>query len=260
MKSFRKLFFLLFISIISLDIYSQSATCAIATSLTVNGACGSGNINSAVNTAGSPSCLSGGTFRREGWYSFTVTGGPSDIEITASASNRNLLVQVFSGTCVSLTEIGCENSNTNNNSSQTESLSLNNLANGTYRIRVLNVGNNNDMTLTSICVCSHPVPSCATLNTPANNSSVCPIPQTLSWTALAAPACGSITYDVYFNAGTTATALVSSDQVGTTYATGALINGTTYAWRIVPRNGTKLATGCATFTFVTYPTASSTAP
>jgi len=94
-------------------------------------------------------------------------------------------------------------------------------------------------------------PGCATYISPANNSTVCPSSQTLSWNALAAPTCGSITYDVYFNAGSTATTLVSSGQAGTTYATGAIAGGTTYSWRIVPKNGSVLATGCSTFSFVT---------
>ncbi|MBI3517984.1 MAG: T9SS type A sorting domain-containing protein [Bacteroidetes bacterium] len=104
-------------------------------------------------------------------------------------------------------------------------------------------------------------PSCATYSLPANGASLCPTAQTLSWSALAAPSCGSISYDVYFNAGTTATSLVSSSQTGTTYVTGALTANTTYAWKIVPRNGSLLATGCSTFTFSTNSfVSSSTAP
>ncbi|MBK6985355.1 MAG: T9SS type A sorting domain-containing protein [Bacteroidetes bacterium] len=106
-----------------------------------------------------------------------------------------------------------------------------------------------------------PTPGCATYVAPANNSTVCPVPQTLSWNALAAPGCGSITYDVYFNSGATASTLVSSGQAGTTYNTGALTGGTTYSWRIVPKNGTSLATGCSTFSFTTNSiTSSSVAP
>jgi hypothetical protein len=98
-------------------------------------------------------------------------------------------------------------------------------------------------------VANTPTPGCATLNSPANSSSVCPVSQTLSWTALAATGCGTIVYDVYFNAGATATTLVSNGQAGTTYATGALTSGTAYAWRIVPRNGTVTATGCTNNVF-----------
>lgn len=89
-------------------------------------------------------------------------------------------------------------------------------------------------------------PSCATYVAPVNGATTCPS-QTLSWNAATA-SCGSITYDVYFNSGTTATTLVSAGQAGTTYNTGALTNGT-YAWRIVPKTGTLTASGCSTYTF-----------
>lgn len=108
--------------------------------------------------------------------------------------------------------------------------------------------------------CSPAAPSCATYVSPANSSTACPVSQTLSWNAIAAPTCGSITYDVYFNAGTTATTLASAGQAGTTYATGALLPSTTYAWRIVPRNGSTSASGCSTFTFTTGAGSGSTAP
>ncbi|MES2763411.1 MAG: T9SS type A sorting domain-containing protein [Bacteroidota bacterium] len=97
--------------------------------------------------------------------------------------------------------------------------------------------------------CSPTTPSCATYSLPANSTTVCPVSQTLSWSAISTPSCGTVTYDVYFNSGATATTLVSSSQAGTTYPTGALTAGTTYAWRIVPRNGTLTATGCSTFSF-----------
>ena len=101
----------------------------------------------------------------------------------------------------------------------------------------------------SLTTTAPPTPACATYSLPVNGASVCSAGQILSWSALAAPSCGSITYDVYFNAGTTATTLASAAQTGTTYATGALVNGTVYAWQIVPKNGSLSATGCSTFTF-----------
>lgn len=98
--------------------------------------------------------------------------------------------------------------------------------------------------------CSAPTPACATYSLPVNSSSVCTSGQTLSWSALSTPTCGSISYDVYFNTGSSATSLVSAAQAGTTYATGALTNGTTYAWKIVPKNGAVSAAGCSTYTFI----------
>lgn len=252
MKKFYKTLLLLFLfSLVSYNLFSQGATCGAATAITINGACGSGNITSTTNSGPVPSC-NGGTFRREGWYSFTVSSGPQDVIITGITTNRNLTIQTFSNACGSLVVTGCSNANNANNSAQTETLSLTGLANGTYYIRVSNYGtSNNNMTLSSLCVCSPVAPSCATYISPADNSTICPVSQTLSWNGIAAPACGSILYDVYFNAGTTATTLASSNQVGTTYATGALSANTTYAWMIVPKNGSSSASGCSTFTFTT---------
>jgi hypothetical protein len=97
--------------------------------------------------------------------------------------------------------------------------------------------------------CSPTTPPCTTYSLPLNSTTVCPSSQTLSWSAITTPTCGTVTYDVYFNSGTTATTLISGAQTGTTYATGALIAGTTYAWRIVPRVGALTASGCSTFSF-----------
>jgi hypothetical protein len=262
MKNFYRIFLLGFIVVmVSENLFSQGGSCASATSITVNGTCGSGSISNTGNSGPAPSC-NGGTFRREGWYKFAVTGGPLDISITASASNRNLTLQVFSSCGGAELTGGCANDFNANNSAQTETLTLNSLANGTYYIRVSNYGSsNNNMNLTSLCVCTSTAPPCATYISPANGSTVCPISQTLSWNAIAAPACGSITYDVYFNSGTTATTLVSSSQAATSFITSSLSSGTTYSWKIVPRNGSILATGCSTYSFATIAgTSNSVAP
>ncbi|WP_445454308.1 T9SS type A sorting domain-containing protein [Flavobacterium sp. 25HG05S-40] len=58
-------------------------------------------------------------------------------------------------------------------------------------------------------------------------------------------------YDVYLDAGASATTLVSSNQTGLTYNAGTLLPNQAYAWSIVPRNAVGPATGCATFTFTT---------
>ena len=141
---------------------------------------------------------------------------------------------------------------------QTETITLPTSYAGTTQRLVFSWRNNNSngndppaaVDNISIATSIPPTPSCTTYSLPANSSTVCNVGQTLTWLASPVPSCGSITYDVYFNAGTTATTLASSAQTGATYATGALTNGTTYAWRIVPRNGTVTASGCSTFTFL----------
>ena len=88
-------------------------------------------------------------------------------------------------------------------------------------------------------------PACATAPQPAPAAALCQSgPVTLSWAAVT----GATGYDVYLNAGATATTLVSSGQGGTSYTTSALAPGT-YSWRVAPRNAGGAATGCTTWTF-----------
>ncbi|MBT8268918.1 MAG: pre-peptidase C-terminal domain-containing protein [Bacteroidia bacterium] len=138
--------------------YSQGNTCATATALTINGACDSGSIGDATENAPFISSCSG-SFRDEGWYTFTVTSGPQNIVITANSGNRNLYLQLISSTglCAGLTQIACANANTSNNSAQTETISTV-LGNGTYYVKVVNVATSGgNMNLNSICITAPPV-------------------------------------------------------------------------------------------------------
>ncbi|MEK6642473.1 MAG: hypothetical protein AABZ08_01075 [Planctomycetota bacterium] len=62
---------------------------------------------------------------------------------------------------------------------------------------------------------------------------------TLSWGAVA-----NVTgYDVYFDTNNPPTTLVSSNQAGTTFPAGALLNSEVYFWRIDTRNAAGVTTG-----------------
>ncbi|TGD56896.1 Ig-like domain-containing protein [Flavobacterium humi] len=68
----------------------------------------------------------------------------------------------------------------------------------------------------------------------------------ISWTAAA----GATSYDVYF--GTASTPPFLTNQAGVTYSTGTLTAGTTYYWKIVPRNACGATTGTPiTWSFTT---------
>ncbi|MGL2964504.1 fibronectin type III domain-containing protein [Flavobacterium sp. RSB2_4_14] len=166
------LLLLVFFTTISTN--GQGTTCATAIPITINGACGSGTIIDTSPDLPALATCATGTFRREGWYKFTVTGGPLNLTITGNASNRNLFLQLISEAtaCGTLTQIGCANSDTNGNTAQTETITVTNLANGTYYIKVANVGNNNDMTLTSLCVSTTPLnDTCGGASTITSNTS-----------------------------------------------------------------------------------------
>ena len=96
------------------------------------------------------------------------------------------------------------------------------------------------------CGTAVPIPSCAIGAVPTNGSSACfaSTSTLLSWNSTAS----ATGYDVYFNSGVSATTLVSNNQTGTSYNASTPSQGS-YSWRIVPRNSTGSATGCATWSF-----------
>ena len=133
--------------------FGQGETCATAETIYINGACDSGTISDiSEDNPFIGSCP--GTFNREGWYTFTVAGGPQNVTITAIGNNRNIYLQLLSSTssCTGLTQINCANTTTGNGT-QTETISTT-LPNGIYYIKVVNVGSNGNLTLTSLCVTS----------------------------------------------------------------------------------------------------------
>lgn len=225
--------------------FAQGASCAAAVSVTVGGSCVSGTISDAtVADAPAPSC---GTASRDGWYSFTAT--QSGVEITAASSNRQLVLQVFSGSCASLTQLACANANLVAGA-QTETVTLSGLSIGsTYFIRIVNETTNN-LTLTSLCV-SGCNPANASLASPASGSGshdCCGV--NLSWNAPAGSGCNAAaSYDVYF--GTAASPPFAGNSTATTYFTGALSPSTTYYWKIVSRNASGTATGTSVWSFTT---------
>ncbi len=92
-------------------------------------------------------------------------------------------------------------------------------------------------------------PSCPILSSPAASATnIQPDNVVLTWTAGTS---GTTTlYDVYF--GTAASPpLVSTNQAGTTYNTGAIISNTVYFWKIIGKNGTVVSTSCSTLQFTT---------
>jgi subtilisin-like proprotein convertase family protein len=95
-------------------------------------------------------------------------------------------------------------------------------------------------------------PACTTYSAPLEDESIAAgVGTTLTWNA--AP--GATVYDVYFDTNNPPTTLVSDDQAGTTYATGALATNTVYYWQIIPANGAGAASGCAVASFNTNPPA-----
>lgn len=194
--------------------FAQGTTCATATSVTVNGACApSVTLTDATADAPLPSC---GTTAREGWYTFTL-GAPASVTIVGTNANRNLALQLISGTCGSLTQLVCENAS--GPGAGTETISGYALAAGTYFVKVLNVGSN-DINLTSLCITSGAAG-------PANDNPTGATPLTVG---------ASCVYTTYTNAGATAT------TCGTIPAPGcsSYLGGDVWFSVVVPAGGALL--------------------
>ncbi|VXC40067.1 conserved exported hypothetical protein [Flavobacterium sp. 9AF] len=224
--SFKTSLLLLFLISANL-LFSQGTTCATATPLVINGACDSGLISDATQNTPNASGCSFNTFRREGWYTFTVAGGPLNVTITADAADRDLFLQLISSTssCTGLNQIACANATTAN-SAQTETISTS-LNNGIYYIKVINNRNNNDMVLNSICVtataplsndnCTSAIP--LTINSTCTYTNFTNVGATASTTPSTPPAPGCANYsggDVWFSFIVPANGIVTVDtQAGT---------------------------------------------
>ncbi len=147
------LFFCIVFFTSNLNLRGQGNACSGATSLTVNGTCGSGTVSDA--TVNDPTYSGTCTIspQRDAWFSFTAT--QTTASIVANSGNRQLALAIYSGSCGSLTQIGCANANTTAGA-QTETVNLTGLTIGaTYYVRVINEANNN-MNLTSLCIITPP--------------------------------------------------------------------------------------------------------
>jgi Ig-like domain CHU_C associated len=194
-----------------------------------------------------PSC---GIADDDVWYKFTATGGLTNVTISGT-NTYDPAFEIWDGgtspgNCGTKTTLICVNAT---GTAGTETTNIATVAGTTYFIRVYDAlsGFGGTNSTFNICVTS-PVPSCIALpSSPTIGASFCNNPApSLNWSA----ANFATGYDVYFDAGLTATTLRSSNQAGLSYTPGALITGSgTYAWKVVPRNSNGPASGCSDWTF-----------
>ena len=93
-------------------------------------------------------------------------------------------------------------------------------------------------------------PDCAPLSAPANGATNVPyLSQSLSWQA---PTSGGAvdSYDVYLDKNPNPTTLVASVS-STSYTASNLDAGSTYYWKVVPKNTIGSASGCSVYSFTT---------
>ena len=146
---------------------NAQTTCANAVPIVINGSCiTNATVNDGTQNAPNLTTVCGTvSFRHERWYTFTVTGGPLDVTITANSADRDLYLQLISSTaaCTGLSQTACSNADTNSNAAQTETINQS-LANGIYYLKVVNVGGGSSMTLNSLCITAPLNPCSSTTN------------------------------------------------------------------------------------------------
>lgn len=145
--------FLLLVLLYTTGASAQSDNCAGATSLSIfNATCGGATTGTTVGATQSQVACSG-TADDDVWYSFVAAGGSPTITVTSPAVGgriTDIVFEVFSGTCGSLTQVVCRNATTGTTN---ESVTLNNLINGnTYYIRVHSAGNGSGQGIFTICI------------------------------------------------------------------------------------------------------------
>ena len=151
--------------------------CDTPTALSNTVTCNSGTLaliqNTTMTPGYPPSCaIAAPFFKRERWYSYTMPASPAlqNFNVTASSPTGNVVVQIFTGSCGSLTQATCANA-IDNSAAQVETATYQNATAGQVLfVRVLVYGasaavGNTPYPLTSVCINS----TCAGANVGAQN-------------------------------------------------------------------------------------------
>jgi hypothetical protein len=196
---------------------------------------------------GIPVCSVAGTTPDDDvWYAFTATNNFHVITVVGN-TGFNAVIQLFSGTCGSLTAIGCVN---NYGNGQTENLFATTLnANSTYYIRIYHAGLGGGSGSYSIGV-SSPPPDCSTMTLPPNGEIDMSISETqFFWDA----SIGASTYRVYLDTINPPVKLKATTS-DTSILAGMLKGNKTYYWKVQPGNTLNYNTTCPVTSFTTEPT------
>ncbi len=187
-------------SIINVKIFAQGNDCSNATLISVTSNC---NNPVSGTTSGATQSFVGcvGNADDDVWYRFTASGTSHVINVTGS-SNFDAVVELFSGTCGSLTSLYCKDNTFNG---QTETIYATGLIVGaTYYVRVYHYYAGSGSSSFTICVTNPPSPpandNCANASTLVV-SSTCNYTNgtSLGATASTVPSCaGSPDDDVWY--------------------------------------------------------------
>lgn len=184
--------------------------CSGATALTVNGSC----ITTAANSYGATQSMAGcsGNADDDVWFTFTATNYTQTIQVAGSAG-MDAVVQLFSGTCSSLSSITCQDATF---SGGTETINATGLSPGsTYYVRVYDYYATGGYPFT-ICVTGNSIPVGTQPNDEPCNAVQLP------------PVTADCNYLTFSNVGATLSA--ATPPTGCTGGTGGFTAATKDVW------------------------------
>lgn len=161
----RKLHFLFLLSLLFVYEIStgQTDNCSI-NSISVQSSCLTSNYTITKSNKLSPELLSCGIGQRDGWFSFTTGVSTTHINIEGT-SDQELGLVVYSGSCISLTEVFCTVPYSANASITNLTVS----PNTTYFLRIVKTNSANKVMNGTICVYNS-TPTCKVWNGSAGNN------------------------------------------------------------------------------------------
>ena len=219
----------------------------------VNGANSRNNVVTSAATASAEATCTGNA-DDDVWYSFTAIGDTTTVTVTGNGT-FDAVFQVFNGgsspggNCATKSLLSPALCIDSTGAGEVETTLVPTIIGNTYFVRVYHFGTGSGGVAGSfnICVTSAPPPCISAPLSPLNGGSSCENGVILKWNK----ATGALRYDVYLDAGGTASTLVSANQTDTVYTVPGTLTAGAYAWRVVPKNASGAATGCSTFTFTT---------
>ena len=219
--------------------------CSGAIAMTVNSGTTCTTTTSGTTVGGTQSSTAcSGTADEDVWYKFTATQASHDLRETPGTIG-DAVVQLYSGTCASLTSISC----IDNYSVSDETYSATGLTSGnTYYVRVHSYGNGTGQGTFTMCVTS----PCLGTPTSSAGTSVTSTSFSANWSAVSGVS--SYLLDVATNnTFTTMVSGYSALSVGnvTTYSVTGLSASTTYYFRV--RVDNSICTNSTTQTVITKP-------
>lgn len=222
----------------------SNETCADAIAVTCGNSYNGTTVGASnVGETALPACAAYSPSAAGVWYVFNGDG--STVTAALCGSSYDTKLNVYSGAscasisnCVASDDDGCGTSST---------VTFLTVVGTKYYILVNGYSSATGTFTLAISCCTPGVPSCPTLNSPANGATGVAQCSTLSWTAPASAGCTSVaSYDIYY--GTTNPPPYLANTTSTSYSI-TVAPSTTYYWQIVSRNGSGTSAGCTIRSF-----------